>query len=338
MTALVVGVAGVSVAQQSRSRDARTRPADYEWVVARTGQWVADYPDLVTEHRLGESVEGRDLSIYRISSSSRDDLPAMYVGAAIHGNEGIHRELVLLVDALLANASRHPVEELLASRVLWVQPLMNPDGVAARTRVNAAGIDLNRNFGYRFGENWGERPPVPGDDRYGGDRAFSEPETRAIRDFLKGQPKLTVYLDLHGSLSCILTPFGAFGRELDPTHGRLFRELCARMPGYDRFPDPRIHQVIGLGSGYSIDWTHGALGIWSLTWEASHGATWKDFEDPRVQGVLYLLREAGELERARPTRRVVERLVDQPLQKLARRAGEASSLGVAHQGDGGTRL
>ena len=60
-------------------------------------------------------------------------------------------------------------------------PTINPDGVAAGTRGNAHGVDLNRNFPY----DW--RPLGGGE--YSGPAPLSEPESRAAhRLILESSP------------------------------------------------------------------------------------------------------------------------------------------------------
>jgi protein MpaA len=88
------------------------------------------------------------------------------------------------------------VTKLLASEAaiagvnLWLIPDMNPDGAARATRVNADGVDLNRNFPFRW------RPfGQPGSRNYSGPRPSSEPESRAIAAFIqRTRPGLAVWL------------------------------------------------------------------------------------------------------------------------------------------------
>jgi protein MpaA len=63
---------------------------------------------------------------------------------------------------------------------LWLLPDMNPDGLGARTRVNANGVDLNRNFPF----SW--RPLGPkGSRNYAGPRPLSEPESASVAALIR---------------------------------------------------------------------------------------------------------------------------------------------------------
>jgi Penicillin-insensitive murein endopeptidase/Zinc carboxypeptidase len=83
---------------------------------------------------LGRSREGRPIHAYRVGNPAARRL--LIVGT-VHGNEPAG----MAVTRRLLRVSPPKHAEL------WVVPDLNPDGRAAGTRANAAGVDLNRDFG-----------------------------------------------------------------------------------------------------------------------------------------------------------------------------------------------
>jgi murein peptide amidase A len=76
---------------------------------------------------------------------------------------------------------------------LWLVPVLNPDGLAAGTRQNAHGVDLNRNFPSLW-QHFGH----PGSTYYSGPKPLSEPETRAARDLIRRiKPRYTIWYHQH---------------------------------------------------------------------------------------------------------------------------------------------
>jgi protein MpaA len=97
----------------------------------------------------------------------------------IHGNESAGVAVVRRLQALPAPPG---VE-------LFSVPNLNPDGTHAGTRQNADGVDLNRNFPFRW-QSIGMR----GDQQYSGPHALSEPESRiAYRLISRLRPRVTIW-------------------------------------------------------------------------------------------------------------------------------------------------
>jgi len=149
----------------------------------------------------GRSVEGVSL---RIFLPQQDGPVAGLLTAAQHGEEA---DTALLVRRLL--------ERTPGTETRWaVIPVLNPDGLLAGTRQNAAGVDLNRNFPattWEPGESFTYPPGIDPELRVlanrtnrssPGTHAGSEPETQALIGLIERlDPPLVV--DVHSPLELI---------------------------------------------------------------------------------------------------------------------------------------
>jgi murein peptide amidase A len=125
---------------------------------------------------VGHSVRGRAIVAYERGDPSA---PVTLVVGVIHGTE----------PAGLAVVSQLRHMRLPKGIHLWLVPTINPDGLAAGTRQNAHGVDLNRNWPAAWVPNG-----RPWDGYYSGPRPLSEPENRTMRAFiLRVRPALTIW-------------------------------------------------------------------------------------------------------------------------------------------------
>jgi len=86
---------------------------------------------LATAAVIGLSVDRRPIEVYHLARPG----PRVLVVGCIHGNECSGMAVIY---ALLRTQGRR--------EDLWLVPTANPDGLEARTRGNARGVDLNRTF------------------------------------------------------------------------------------------------------------------------------------------------------------------------------------------------
>lgn len=116
-----------------------------------------------------------------------------------------------------------------------VVPLMNPDGalIPDHQRVNANGVDLNRNFSYPDTEqsalDYWIQHTYRNQRRYPGETPLSEPETRWLRHEIEDF-KPDVIIAVHAPYS--LVDYDAPERGNAPAHiGYLYKNLMGTYPG-----------------------------------------------------------------------------------------------------------
>jgi hypothetical protein len=145
---------------------------------------------------IGKSLKDNDIFVYKFGNSAQKIL---FMGG-IHGNEvGTVKLMHRLVNRLHKSTEKPQVE-------VYIVPCLNPDGhkIAKKNpdyfgggrhgRFNSNDVDLNRNFeteNFSSKSNW-----FFGDSNvsiYCGEKAFSEPESKGLSDFIKNNNISTVY-------------------------------------------------------------------------------------------------------------------------------------------------
>lgn len=158
------------------------------------------YPDISSLENIGESIQGRDIKALRVGKGEKK----IFINGAHHGKEWITSVLILQqIEYLLKiyesneNTEAPKIRKLLEAGSICFVPMVNPDGVeiarktipnpfkvgSSQVKSNSRGVDLNRNYPAKW--EHANQVKSPGPKGYKGDCPFSEPETKAIEEYVK---------------------------------------------------------------------------------------------------------------------------------------------------------
>lgn len=245
------------------------------------------YPGTMRLVVIGTSLEGRNIYAAKISDApERDDgEPGVLILGCHHAREWISVDVPLLLARYLAgNAGSDPaVRSLLARGEIWIVPLVNPDGLEysidvyrywrKNRRANADGsfgVDLNRNYGYMWGLDDEGSSPSPPSEVFRGTAAFSEPETRAVRDLFLSR-EFRAVVSYHSFSQTILYPWGYADVATD--RDDLLLEIGLEMAGLIETVNGRVYSCgrsassLYVTNGDTTDWTFAEAGVPSYTIE-----------------------------------------------------------------------
>lgn len=193
---------------------------------------------------IGQSLEGKSLDVYRFGNGPT---VRVIIGAIHGGYEGNTATLVyLLRDDLKSGLIKVP-EDI----TLYLLPVFNPDGFydyldLPAGRSNARGVDLNRNWDALWQADWDRTGCFNAALITAGESPFSEPETRALRDFLL-ENRADALISYHSAMSAI---FAGGLPEPDPASDSLARALSqVSLYLYPPVNDPGCQYT-----GQLIDW------------------------------------------------------------------------------------
>lgn len=201
---------------------------------------VLAYPSIASKTSIGTSVQGRDLWVIKISDNVGTDEtnePEVYFQGVQHAREAIGGSSMIflmqyLCEAYMAGDTK--IINLVNNREIFILPCMNPDGWEYNRSTNPNGgggwrknrkviatgpteygVDLNRNWNVDWancagavgGSSCGSGTPTTSNGTYWGTTPFSEPETQAVRNFIRSH-HIVAANDQHSVGPYYSLPFG----------------------------------------------------------------------------------------------------------------------------------
>ncbi|XP_023031245.1 zinc carboxypeptidase [Drosophila willistoni] len=261
--------------------------SDFNWkryhnleeIYAWLDKILIDYANVTEGLVIGQSYEGRDIRAVKISHNTGK--PAIFIESTIHAREWITVATATWFINELLTSDNSQVRELAENYDWYVVPVLNVDGFVythtnnrlwRKTRQPNAnsdciGTDGNRNFDAHWMENGGASDE-PCEDRYAGSAPFSEPETKALSEFVASiKDDLSIYLAFHSYSQFLLYPYGHTEVESPPNKedleaiGDVFTSAIKNMAYGTEYKHGTTPSLLYIASGSSVDWAYSEMDI-----------------------------------------------------------------------------
>ncbi|KAM5288048.1 LOW QUALITY PROTEIN: carboxypeptidase B2 [Ctenodactylus gundi] len=249
----------------------------YSWINA-----VAEkYPHMLKKIYIGSSYEKRPLYLLKVSGKEQAARNAIWIDCGIHAREWISPAFCLwFVGYVTQFYGKEKLYTTLLRHVdFYVMPMINVDGYDYTWRNNrmwrknrsshgnnrCVGTDLNRNFASK---HWCEEgaSSFSCSETYCGPYPESEPEVRAVADFLRRNiDHIKAYISMHSYSQQILFPY-SYNRSKSKDHEELSlvaREAAQAIQSVHkntRYTHGSGSETLYLAPGGSDDWIYD-LGI-----------------------------------------------------------------------------
>eukprot|EP00927_Polykrikos_kofoidii_P077962 TRINITY_DN74844_c0_g1_i1.p1 TRINITY_DN74844_c0_g1~~TRINITY_DN74844_c0_g1_i1.p1 ORF type:complete len:702 (+),score=73.72 TRINITY_DN74844_c0_g1_i1:141-2246(+) len=259
----------------------------YSEANAMLNGWVADYPHLLRRREIGKSYEKRPIYAYILTLvgsrerapilKSRTRLPQVLLTSLMHAREPTSLTVVLYYlrkSIELYELGNPEAVYLLTMREVWVVPFVNPDGYLANEHLSSksirknrrptcakpidGGVDINRNFAYHWNAEFARC-----NEEYQGAKAFSEPETQALRDICNSNHFVTA-MNFHAFGNMLTYPFNYARKPMLPENDQQIYTEISRMFKWAA-AGPSMLTLSYTAPGEADDWMYGAKGIISMS-------------------------------------------------------------------------
>ncbi|POX53291.1 zinc carboxypeptidase [Streptomyces sp. Ru71] len=245
--------------------------------IVRTGQ---QHPGLTKVVSIGKTINGQDILALKLTKNAkrtRDGAkPAVLYMSNQHAREWITPEMTrrLLHHYLDHYTTDRRIKKIVDSTELWFVLSANPDGYDytfkdASTRLwrknlrdvngdgvisTGDGVDLNRNFAYKWGYDDEGSSPNPTSQTYRGAAPASEPETRALDAFEK-RVGFRYAINYHSAAELLL--YGVGWQVATPTPDDVLYKALAgtpdnsAIPGYHPQVSSELYTTNGEADGHA---------------------------------------------------------------------------------------
>ncbi|KXN66907.1 Zn-dependent exopeptidase, partial [Conidiobolus coronatus NRRL 28638] len=232
---------------------------------------------------IGKSLHNND--IFAVHLSNNNTLPngktksKIWFQSLIHAREWLGGSTTQYIfNELLKNHDTNPaVKKILDENEIIFIPVVNPDGYIFtrlyrfwRKNKNLTGVDINRNFPYRWGGPGASTNPIQ--DDYRGPGPASELETQAIISYFKKQGKILGAIDFHTFSQLVLRPQG--DTLDDAPHEKNLKELgdgirdVIKQSRGTEYISEKSYELYPT-SGTAMDWFYGDGKTYGYTIELS---------------------------------------------------------------------
>ncbi len=246
------------------------------------------FPNLITAKTpISTTLTHENREIYWLRISDNPDVdeneePEVLYVSLIHAREpGSMQQMVFFMWYILENYSTDPeIKNLLDNTELYFIPCLNPDGYIYNelTNPNGAGfwrknrrdngdgtfgVDINRNFGYKWGNDDNGSSPNSGSEIYRGPAPFSEPESQNLKTFIE-QREFKIALNYHSYGGLLIRPWG-YTSQL-PDDIQILDAIANVLTRENNYSYGDAFETVGYGvNGVIDDFNYGDHGIYTYT-------------------------------------------------------------------------
>ena len=282
-----------------------------------------NYSDYLTLSSIGKTYEGNDIPLITMKSPLIDkgqinNKTGMLFNGMHHGREPVSMMMNIYLILHLLTLPEDYLHLILSSTNIYFIPIINIDTYkynseiyfktfntrkmmarknrreikTKKCREEDIGVDLNRNYDYDFAKDNEGSSNDPCQEDYRGEYPFSEPETKAIKNFVDSHPNIKIVYNYHTWGNLIITPFNCL-RQKDsenlmktkyPLHYNIYEDFKKEAEFPINFLFGNADKTIKyITNGDATDWFLGKKNILSFSPELGNGNTNSDYFYPNRQ-------------------------------------------------------